>query len=339
MNYFLKTLIAGVAVCAVTAPAFAAEELNLYSSRHYDTDERLYSDFEEATGIKINRIEAKAGALISRMESEGSSSPADLLMTVDAGNIWRADAKGLFQSTNSKALETVIPAYLRHPDGHWFGFSQRARIIFYDKADVPNPPRTYEELADPKYAGMICARSSSNIYMISLLAAMVEHHGKDAAKAWAKGLYDNFARRPSGGDTDQLRGIVSGECEIVLANSYYFARAIRKDVRGVSDKIDQIGWIFPNQGSSGTHVNLSLGGVAKHAPNRENAIKFLEYLVSEQAQKYFSAGHDEYPAVPGVGLSPSVAALGLFRQDTLPLTKLGENQNAAVRIYDEIGYE
>ncbi len=338
MNGILKTALAGVMAALMAAPAFAEGEVNLYSSRHYDTDERLYTEFEERTGITVNRIEAKAGALIERMRTEGRNSPADILLTVDAGRMWQADQAGLLQPTASDVLERAIPGNLRHPDGHWFGFSQRARVIFYDKADVADPPRTYEDLANPKYAGMVCARSSSNIYMISLLASIIETHGEAAAEDWAKGLYANFARKPSGGDTDQLRGIVSGECDIVLANTYYFARALRKDVKNLSGETDMIGWVFPNQSDRGTHVNLSLGGVAAHAPNRENAVRFLEYLASESAQEYFSAGNDEYPAVPGIGLSPSVARLGLFRQDTMPLTVLGENQNAAIQIYDRAGY-
>lgn len=339
MKRVLGTTLAGVLAVMTALPAMAEGEVNLYSSRHYDTDERLYTDFEAATGITVNRIEAKAGALIERMKAEGRNSPADILLTVDAGRMWQADQAGLLQPTASDVLETAIPSNLRHPDGHWYGFSQRARVIFYDKADVADPPRSYEALADPKYKGMVCARSSSNIYMISLLASMIDAHGEEAAEAWAKGLRDNFARKPRGGDTDQLRGIVSGECDIVLANSYYFSRALRLDVNGLSDSIEMIGWVFPNQSDRGTHVNLSIGGVAAHAPNRENAVKFLEYLVSESAQRYFSAGNDEYPAVPGVGLSPSVAALGLFRQDRLPLTTLGENQAKAVAIYDRVGYE
>ena len=339
MKRTLTAALTTVAVIMASLPAFAEGELNLYSSRHYDTDERLYSDFEAETGITINRIEAGASELIERMKAEGANSPADVLITVDAGRMWRADQAGLLQPVQSDVLGTRIPANLRHPDGHWFGFSQRARMIFYNKNEVSDPPRTYEELASPKYKGMICARSSGNIYMQSLLAALIEHYGEDVAENWAKGFYANFARKPQGGDTDQLRGIVSGECMISLANSYYFARALRRDVNDLSDSVDMIGWIFPNQADQGTHVNLSVAGVAAHAPNRENAVKFLEYLASDSAQQYFSAGNDEYPAVPGVGLSASVATLGLFHQDRLELTKLGENQVAAQQIYDRIGYE
>ncbi|MEO0545295.1 MAG: extracellular solute-binding protein, partial [Pseudomonadota bacterium] len=192
----------------------------------------------------------------------------------------------------STVLEARVPSYLQDADNEWFGFSQRARILFYDKNDVTDPPMTYAELADPKYRGMVCIRSSSNVYSQTILSAIIEHAGEDAAKAWAEGVVANFARAPQGGDTDQLRGIVSGECEISMSNTYYFARAIRKDVSGVSDSLDMIGWVFPDQGGNGTHMNLSGGGVAAHAPNKDNAIAFLEYLTSDQAQQYFSAGND-----------------------------------------------
>ncbi len=335
----IQTLLSSLALAAVTATsAFAEGELNLYSSRHYDTDERLYSDFEAATGITINRIEAKAGALMERMRVEGQNSPADILLTVDAGNLWRAHEAGLFQPIESDVLTDRIPENLRAPDGSWYAFSQRARMIFYAKDRVENPPQRYEDLADPQYKGMICARSSSNIYMQSLLASIVSHAGQEAATAWTQGLYDNLARKPQGGDTDQLRGILSGECDIVIANSYYFARALRKPVKGLSDGIDAIGWVFPNQGDRGTHVNISGGGVAAHAPNRENAIRFLDYLASESAQAYFSAGNDEFPVVAGSDVSAEVAALGDFDADSLNVSELGVHQKDAQITYDRVGY-
>lgn len=334
-------------VMAAGMGAFAAQdaaasgELNLYSSRHYDTDERLYSEFEEKTGIKINRIEGKADQLIQRIKSEGVNSPADILLTVDAGRLWRADQLGLFQPVATDMLSARVPAHLRHPDGHWYGFSQRARIIFYDKERVqPGQITSYADLADPAFNDMVCTRSGSNIYMLSLMAAQIEHLGEAGAKAWAEGMYANRARDPQGGDTDQLRAIASGQCAVAVSNTYYFARAIRKDVKGLDEvNMAKIGWVFPNQSTTGTHVNISGAGVIATAPNKENAIKFLEYLASDSAQAYFSAGNDEYPAVPGVELSESVAKLGLFRQDTINLAKLGENQPLAQKLYDQIGYK
>ncbi|MBI1385468.1 MAG: extracellular solute-binding protein [Rhizobiales bacterium] len=320
-------------------PAAAGGEINLYSSRHYDTDERLYSEFEAATGIRVNRIEDNGGALMKRMQAEGANSPADVFLTTDAGNLWIADQKGLFQPIRSAALETAIPTHLRHPQGHWFGLSLRARVIFHDKARVPNPPRTYEELADPRFKGLVCTRSSSNIYMLSLMAAMIDHLGEEKAKAWAAGVWANRARDPEGGDTDQLRAIASGACGIAISNTYYFARALRTEVKDLSGRTDGIGLVFPNQSDRGTHVNISGGGVLKNAPNRENAIRFLEYLVSDAAQEYFANGNDEYPVVTGVAQSASVKSLGEFKSDVLALTTLGANQTRAQQIYDEVGYK
>ncbi|WP_339766162.1 Fe(3+) ABC transporter substrate-binding protein [uncultured Pseudosulfitobacter sp.] len=324
----------------VALPAYADGELNLYSSRHYDTDERLYSDFTEATGITINRIEGNADELIARMQAEGQNSPADVLLTVDTSRLKRAKDAGVLQSVDSDVLENRIPGYLQDADNEWFGFSQRARIIFYDKDRVANPPQTYLDLADPAYKGQVCHRSSTAVYSQTLLAAMIENFGEEEAKAWAQGIVDNFARDPQGGDTDQLRGLVSGECDIAISNTYYFARALRTDVKGLEkDAIANIGWVFPSQNAEGAHMNLSGGGVAVHAPNRDNAVAFLEYLASDKAQEYFSAGNDEYPAVPGVGLSPSVAALGMFKPDDVDLSAVAENVPAAQKIFNEVGWK
>jgi iron(III) transport system substrate-binding protein len=336
-----RTLAAllGTAIAASTLTAAQAQELNLYSSRHYDTDERLYSDFTEMTGITINRIEGNADELLARMQAEGANSPADILLTVDTSRLERAKTMGLLQSIDSAVLERRIPAYLQDDDNEWFGFSQRARILFYDRDEVENPPQTYQDLADPQYEGMICIRSGTNVYSQTILAALIEHLGEDAARDWAAGVVANFARDPQGGDTDQLRGIVSGECDIAMSNTYYFGRAIRTEVDGLTAGLDGIGWVFPNQNDIGSHMNLSGGGVAAHAPNRDNAILFLEYLASDQAQEYFSAGNDEYPAVPGVALSPSVASLGFFIPDTLDASAIAANVPLAQSIFNEVGWE
>ncbi|AUQ51538.1 iron uptake protein FutA [Phaeobacter inhibens] len=333
------TILAGALVAAVATSAAAEGELNLYSSRHYDTDERLYSDFEEATGITINRIEGKADELIARMSAEGANSPADILLTVDTSRLARAKNEGLLQAIDSDTLEARVPGYLQDADNQWFGFSQRARIIFFDKADVATPPKTYLDLADPAYKGQVCIRSSTNTYNQTLLASIVTHHGEEAATDWAKGVVANMARAPQGGDTDQLRGIVSGECQIAVGNSYYFARSIRKDVKGLSADRDMIGWVFPAQDAEGAHMNLSGGGVAVNAPNKDNAVKFLEYLASDQAQQYFSAGNDEYPAVPGVALAPSIAALGHFKPDDVQLSDVAKNIPTAQKIFNQVGWE
>ncbi|MEL6807080.1 MAG: extracellular solute-binding protein [Pseudomonadota bacterium] len=338
-----KTSFIALTAAAVTLVPLAATangELNLYSSRHYDTDERLYSDFTEATGITINRIEGKADELIERMKAEGVNSPADILLTVDTSRLERAKDAGVLQSIDSATLEDRVPNYLQDEDNQWFGFSQRARIIFYDKNDVENPPKSYVDLADPAYAGLVCHRSSTNVYSQTLLASVIANHGEEAAKDWAQGVVNNFARDPQGGDTDQLRGLVSGECDISISNTYYFARAVRKDVDGLpADARANIGWVFPAQEAEGAHMNLSGGGVAANAPNKENAILFMEYLASDQAQQYFSAGNDEYPAVPGVGISPSVASLGMFKPDDLDATTIANNVPTAQKIFNEIGWK
>ncbi|WP_238371867.1 Fe(3+) ABC transporter substrate-binding protein [Heliomarina baculiformis] len=331
-------LLAALTLSAIGTNA-VADELNLYSSRHYDTDERLYSDFEEQTGITINRIEGNADELIARMEAEGANSPADVLLTVDTSRLERAKNAGVLQATDSDVLEERIPASLQDSDNEWFGFSQRGRIIFYDKNELTDPPQTYADLADPKYKGLVCIRSSSNTYNQTLLASIITNQGAEAAREWAAGVVENMARDPQGGDTDQLRGIVSGECDIAVSNTYYFARAIRTDVEGVSDSRDMIGWVFPNQDTTGAHMNLSGGGVAAHAPHPENAVKFLEYLTSDSAQVYFSGGNDEYPVVPGVEMSDSVKELGEFKADEVSLSDVAKNIPEAQKIFNEVGWK
>ena len=334
----LRTLLLTTAALAMAAPSFA-QELNLYSSRHYDTDERLYTDFEEATGITINRIEGNADELIERLQAEGANSPADVLLTVDVSRIARAKEAGVLQSIDSDVIEGAIPAELQDADNQWFGFSTRARIFFYAPDRVENPPQTYADLADPAYEDMICTRSATNVYSQTLLASIIEHEGEQAARDWATGVLNNLARAPQGGDTDQLRGLVSGECDIAISNTYYFARALRKDVDGVSGNVEDIAWVFPDQDGNGAHVNISAAGVAAHAPNRENAIAFLEYLASPAAQQYFADGNDEYPVVEGTPLSASVAELGEFTADTVNLSNVANNVALAQQIYNETGWE
>ncbi len=335
----IRHTLAATAALILAGPALAGGEVNIYSSRHYDNDDQLYAGFEEATGITVNRIEGEADELIARMAAEGENSPADVVLTVDVGRIWRADEQGQLQSVESDYLNARIPAHLRHPDGHWFGFSQRARIIFYAKDRVDNPPLTYADLADPAYEGQVCIRSSSNIYNQSLLGAIIEHEGEEGAKAWAAGVVANMARDPQGGDTDQLKGLVSGECDIAVSNTYYFIRALVGQVDGVTEGLDNIGFVFPNQSTTGAHVNVAAAGVAAHAPNRDNAVTFLEYLAGPEAQEYFANQNNEYPAVAGVPLSEGPAKLGLFRQDDINLSRLGANQPLAQRIFNEVGWE
>jgi iron(III) transport system substrate-binding protein len=336
-----RTLAAllGTAIALSTLTAAQAQELNIYSSRHYDNDDILYQTFTEATGITVNRIEANADELIARMQAEGANSPADIFLTVDAGRIWLADQAGLLQPVASDVLNARIPAHLRHPDGHWFGVSQRARVFFYNRETVDTPPLTYEDLAKPEFAGKICARSGSNIYNLSLMSAIIDAHGEDVARDWAKAVRGNMARAPQGGDTDQIRAIVSGECDIALSNTYYFLRALDGGVDGLSGSTDGIGWVFPNQSDRGTHVNVAAAGVAANAPNRDEAVAFLEFLSTDFAQAFFANQNNEYAVVPGVGLAPNPASLGLFRADALNLAVLGENQPRAQQLMNEAGWE
>ena len=340
MKTSLRTLAAVVAAIAI-APAQAQEQvLNLYSSRHYQTDEALYANFTKATGIKINRIEAGEDPLIERMKQEGARSPADVLLTVDAGRLWRAEQAGLLQPVQSKVLEERVPASLRHPEGLWYGFSMRARPIFYAKGRVdPAKIQTYESLADPALKGKVCIRSSSNVYNLSLMSALIAANGPEKAESWAKGIVANMARAPKGGDTDQLMAVAAGECDIAVSNTYYYVRLLKSKKPEDRAAAEKLGIVWPNQKERGTHVNISGAGVAKHAPNKANAIKFLEYLASPEAQAYFANGNNEYPVVGKVSGNAELASLGEFRQDTLNVSLFGRNQGAAQQAYDRAGWK
>ncbi len=326
---------------ALTAPVVHAQQqvLNLYSSRHYQTDEALYANFEKATGIKVNRIEGPEDPLIERMKSEGDKSPADLLVTVDMGRLLKAQQLGLFQPIKSALLEEKIPAQLRAADGSWFGFSVRARPIYYaksrvDKSQLPD----YESLADPKWNGKICVRSGNHPYNLSLMSSIIAANGPEKAEEWAKGVVANMARPPKGGDTDQIKAVSAGECDIALGNTYYFVRMLKSDKPDDKAAAEKVGVIFPNQGNRGAHINISGAGVAKYAPNKANAIKFLEYLASPEAQDYFSNGNNEYPVV-GKLANPQLASLGTFKRDSLPMDAVGKNYAAAAQIFDRVGWK
>jgi iron(III) transport system substrate-binding protein len=332
-----------LALACLFAGSVAAQDqvLNLYSSRHYQTDEALYSNFTKTTGIKINRIEGGEDPLIERIRNEGARSPADVLITVDAGRLWRAQQLGMFQPVKSPVLESRIPASLREPGGLWFGFSTRARLIAYNKAKVqPREIQTYEDLADPKWKGRVCMRSSTNIYNLSLLGALIDHLGEDKAQAWAKGVRANLAVEPKGGDSDQLKAVAAGECDVTVSNQYYYARLLRSQKPDEKQAGERIGIVFPNQKTWGTHVNISGAGVLKHAPNREAAVRFLEYLASDEAQRYFADGNNEWPAVPSVKIdNPVLSQLGDFKRDTINVSVLGKNQPNSQKIYDRVAWK
>lgn len=339
----MKTLVVSLLIpFALLIESAGAQDkvLNLYSSRHYQTDDALYATFTKQTGIKVNRIEAGEDALLERLKNEGGRSPADVLLTVDAGRLWRAEQLGLLQPVRSEALLEAVPAALRHPENLWFAFSVRARPIFYAKGAVnPADLRDYEDLAHPRFKGKVCIRSSANMYNLSLMSSMIANVGPAKAEQWARGVVANFAREPKGGDTDQLKALAAGECAVALANTYYYVRLLRSDKPEERAIAERIGVVFPNQGNRGTHVNISGAAVLKAAPHREHAVKFLEYLASPVAQAYFANGNNEYPVSGAVKDNPALSGLGEFRKDSLNVSLLGRNQGAAQQAYDRAGWK
>jgi iron(III) transport system substrate-binding protein len=336
--------LAALSACADTgaggsedkACAAPAGVVNVYTSRHYDTDLALYEDFTCETGIKVNRLEADADALIERIAAEGEYSQADLFVTVDAGRLWRAEQAGFLAAVDSKVLQERIPANLRDPQNRWIALTTRARIIVYNKAKgAPQGLATYEDLAKPEFRGRICMRSSSSVYNIALLASMIAHDGEAKAAAWAKGVVANFQRPPQGNDMSNIEAVAAGACDISLVNTYYLARFDTPEKRKV---LDSIGIIFPNQATTGTHVNMSGAGLVKTAPNRENAVKFLEYLASDKAQQFLANGNNEYPTATGVAPTSAVEKLGTFKPDPLAAADIGKNEARAVELFNAAGW-
>ena len=325
------------AACALPVPA-QEKMLNLYSARHYQTDEALYANFSRKTGIKINRIEGKEDELLERIKNEGANSPADIFITVDAARLAQADALGLFAPVKSKVLEERIPAHLRAPD--WFAFSTRARVILYNKAAVdPADVQNYEDLAHPRMKGKVCVRSGAHPYNLSLGSALIHHLGEQKTEEWARGLVANFARAPKGGDTDQIKAVAAGECGVAISNSYYIARLLRSDKPADKQAMEKVGVVWPNQKGFGTHINVSGGGMLKTAPHKEAAVLFLEYLASDEAQAYFANGNNEWPAVKTVNVeNPALDALGAFKADTLNVGTLSKNTARAQKIFDRAGW-
>ena len=338
MKFKSTLLAAALASLAVSAQA-EEKVINLYSARHYQTDEALYTDFTKQTGIRINRIEGKEDELLERIRNEGANSPADILLTVDAARLAKAHELGLFAPVSSQVLESRIPAHLRSDD--WFSFSTRGRVIIYNKIGVKaDDVRTYDDLAKPALKGKLCSRSGSHPYNLSLGASVIAHQGEAKAEEWARGMVANFARAPKGGDTDQIKSVAVGECQVALANTYYVARMMRSTKPEDQKLMERVGVVWPNQASTGTHINVSGAGVLKHAPHKEAAVKFLEYLASDDAQRYFADGNNEWPVVSSVKVSnPALEALGKFKADTLPVKKLEMFQVKAQMIFDRAGYK
>ena len=347
-----KQWVALAALALVWGAAAQAQEqvVNLYSARHYSTDEALYNNFTKATGIKINRVDADDAGIIARLKAEGSASPADVILLVDAARLWRGEQDGLFLPIKSKLLEDAIPANLRAApaaDGGipWFGFSTRARVVVYDKVRVKREDvDTYEELGDPKNKGKLCIRSGSHPYNLSLFGAVTEHLGPEKSEAWLKGMVDNMARAPKGGDTDQIKAVAAGECQIGVTNSYYLARMMRSNNPEDRAVVEKVGVVFPNQNSWGTHVNIAGAAVARHAKNQANAVKFLEYLASPSAQNYFANGNNEWPVAKGVNTdNPALKSMtggsGQFKSETIPISAVGANQVKVQQMLDRVGFK
>ncbi len=345
---FLKQIaLACATVIAASAAPAAEQTLNIYSARHYPTDEALYANFTKATGIRINRVDSDDAGILARLKAEGTASPADVILLVDAARLWKGEIEGLFQPIKSKTLEDAIPTQLRGKAATeggtpWFGFSTRARVVVYDKATVPKADvDSYEALAEPKNKGRLCIRSGSHPYNLSLFGAVMEHLGEARTQVWLKGLVDNMARSPKGGDTDQIKAVAAGECAIAVTNTYYLARLMRSDKAEDKATMARLGIVFPNQSSWGTHVNIAGGAVARHAKNSANAVKFLEYLATPAAQAHFADGNNEWPVAKGVRISnDALQAMsgGSFKSETLPISVIGMNQIKVQQMLDRVGF-
>jgi iron(III) transport system substrate-binding protein len=336
-----RALLAGAALAPLAAPrlARAAGDVNVYSSRHYDTDRDLYDGFTRETGTRVRLIEGTEDALLERLRTEGPNSPADVLITVDASRLWRARQAGLLQPTSSAVLEARVPASLRDPEGYWFGLSKRARVIMYDRAQgLPAGVARYEDLAAPGLRGTICVRSSAHPYNISLAGSVLAANGPGTLEEWAKGVVANMARAPQGGDTPQILAVAAGQCRLAISNTYYLGRLLNSSKPEERAAAQKIGVLFPNQADRGTHVNVSGAGVARHAPNRDAAVKFIEYLTSERAQKLFAEGNFEYPVVAGVAPHPTLVAFGPFKEDSLNAATYGANGPEALQVMQRAGW-
>lgn len=338
-----RAVLAALAALSLTACGEAEQPtkgaINLYTARHYDADLKLYEAFTRETGIEVRRLEMEPDQLIERMKAEGPASPADVVLMADAGALWRAQQAGLFQAVTTPTLEQRVPAHVRETTGLWWGFSRRARVIAYDKAKVrPDEVATYEALASPRFKGQVCVRSSDNVYNLSLMAALIDRWGRDKALAWAKGVVANMARKPQGGDIDQIRAVAAGACQVALTNSYYFLRIATSQNAGDKAVAAKVELAFPEQAGPGTHVNISGGGIAANAPNKDHAVQFLEFLTSDEAQAIFAGANHEFPVVAGVKPPADVEAYSHFKADPMPVVTYGRRQAEAQGVFDEAGW-
>lgn len=315
-------------------------EVNVYTSRHYEADQELYKMFEEETGIKVNVVEGKGEELMERLSIEGEATKADVYITADAGNLFQAKDRGLLQSVESDVLENNIPEKLRDADNQWFGLTKRARVIVYAKDRVkPEELSTYEALTETEWQDRLVVRSADNMYNISLVASFIDVMGEDKAKEWAQGIVNNMARDPQGGDRDQAKAVVAGEADVAIMNTYYLGVMLNSDDQEEVKVAENVGVFFPNQETTGTHINISGAALTKHAKNKENAIKFIEFLSAEKAQGKFAEANYEYPANPNVEPAELLKSWGDFKEQDVNLTVYGENQQAAIRIFNEVGWK
>jgi len=316
-----------------------ANEVNVYSHRHYDTDKQLFEMFEKKTGIKVNVVKANASALIQRMVSEGKNSPADVLITVDAGKLYEAKQKGLLQEIYSDFLMKTIPENLRDEDNEWFALTKRVRAFVVPiDSNLDKSLKTYEDLIKPKYRKMIMVRSSNHIYNQSLLAAIIAHHGKKYALKWAKGVVTNLARRPKGNDIYQVKAVANEIGKIGITNTYYVGKMAGSRDISEMEATRSVKVIFPKFQGGGTHINISGAGVARYAPHKKNAIKFIEFLLSSQAQDLFANQNFEYPVSKNVKINNIISSWGAFQDDSILLNDLGKYNAAAVEIFDLAGW-
>lgn len=340
MSQFIRTaLISGFLACLAFGGTTlnAAEQVNVYSARKEVLIAPLLERFTQATGIEVNLLSADAGALLSRLQNEGRNTPADMLLTVDAGNLHRAREADVLQALESEQLQEQVPVALRDPDGYWYGLSVRARVIFRSKDRVAEDAiGRYEDLADPKWKNKVCIRSSSNIYNQSLVASMIAEHGVKKTEAWARDLVSNMARSPQGGDRDQLKAVAAGQCDVAVANTYYYGGMLQD--ASSRDAAEQVAIVWPNQSGRGAHVNVSGAGITKHASNRDNAVKLLEFLLSKEAQGWYAEANNEYPVRPDAEASAVLSEWGSFKQDDLNLSNLGVYNDEAVRLMDRAGW-
>ena len=335
----MKRLIILIASLAFFYSCSESEEVNIYSSRHYDTDLELYDQFTEETGIEINLIEGSSDELIERMRNEGINSPADVVITVDAGRLWRAKEADVLQPIESDYLEEVIPEQLRDIDDMWVGLSKRVRGIIYNKENVdPADLEGYMNLADEEWNGRLCVRSSNNIYNQSLVASLIESNGEESVEEWANGLVSNFARDPQGGDTDQIKAVAAGICDVAIANHYYLARLMQSADEQDQEVAEKVDIYFPTAEFGGAHVNISGAGIAANAPNKENAIRFIEYLATEEAQQLYSIGNNEFPILQDMEIPGVLGEFGSFESDAVNVTSYGENNPIAIRLMDRAGW-